>query len=134
MAECTAKNVDIDTLREMLAYDPETGHLTWKVTRGRAVAGMRIGVPRSHSCPRVKISRSRFYGHELAFVFMTGALPPRAVVHINGDRADNRWSNLRLVDPSDSAPKPKPKPVVKAAGWDTSLSASMLSMPLRSAA
>jgi len=38
----------------------------------------------------------RFYrGHQVAFIYMTGELPANDIDHINGDKSDNRWANLR---------------------------------------
>lgn len=35
------------------------------------------------------------YAHRLAFYCMTGQWPKKHIDHINGDKMDNRWCNLR---------------------------------------
>jgi len=41
--------------------------------------------------------------HRVAWAIMSGDHPPSDIDHINGDRADNRWKNLRLADRSQNA-------------------------------
>jgi hypothetical protein len=36
--------------------------------------------------------------HRLAWLYVTGAWPKKHLDHINGDRADNRFCNLREAD------------------------------------
>ena len=58
-----------------------------KLTRGSSKTG---------GYAQVQIDGQAYYQHRLAFLFMTGNYPS-VVDHINGDRSDNRWSNLREV-------------------------------------
>lgn len=41
--------------------------------------------------------------HRLAWLYQTGNHPNGEIDHVNGDRKDNRWSNLRDVSPFDNA-------------------------------
>lgn len=45
----------------------------------------------------ITIDRKFNAAHRLAFLYMTGSYPNDCVDHINRDRADNRWVNLRDV-------------------------------------
>ena len=89
-------------LREMLHYNPETGVFTWTKRRRRGkVAGTRHD---ERGFLKVSIDNERHLLHRLAWLWMTGLHAPVSVEHINGDRSDNRWKNLRLgVKPQKTA-------------------------------
>lgn len=44
---------------------------------------------------QIKLGQIKDYGHRLAFLYMTGEMPPEDVDHIDGDRTNNAWRNLR---------------------------------------
>lgn len=85
-----------DYLRQILHYEPSTGVFTRKVTLcGRALAGSVVGVRGFGGYLTVKIDDRRYSLHRLAWLYMTGAWPTDQVDHIDGDPANNRFSNLR---------------------------------------
>lgn len=97
-------------LKELLHYDPETGHFTWLVTRrGTAVAGSRAGSDGGRGYIRIEIEGIKHRAHRLAFLYMTGTLPPKHVDHINRDKPDNRWSNLRPATNQENAGNVAPR-------------------------
>ena len=84
-----------ERLRDLMSYDPETGIFRWKV-RGK---GRRFNDPVGFSnfsgYLRVSIDERRFLMQRLAWLYVTGEWPSAEIDHINSDRADNRWANLR---------------------------------------
>lgn len=92
MTELTA-----DRLRALLHYDYEAGVFTRRVRTGpTAPAGAVAGViNKRHGYVQIWVDGSRYYGHRLAFLYMTGAWPTDGVDHRDGVCSNNRWSNLR---------------------------------------
>lgn len=84
-----------DRLKELLDYDKETGAFTRRVTRGwRATAGSTAGTIKN-GYVLIRIDGVKYSAHRLAFLYITGEFPPKHIDHKNGDRSDNRFTNLR---------------------------------------
>jgi hypothetical protein len=86
-----------ERLRELICYDPEAGIFTWVKASGRRVkVGNRAGSFNTSIGYRViGVDGVRYYEHRLAWMWMTGAWPAQDIDHINCNKADNRWANLR---------------------------------------
>ncbi len=85
-------------LREILDYNPATGIFTFiKGKRKGEIAGTQHD---GRGFLKVAIDNKRYLLHRLAWLWMTGVMPRWNVEHINGNRSDNRWANLREGDRS----------------------------------
>ena len=109
-------------LRQLIDYDPETGALVWRVrdvsffTDGEkpAIAVMNAWNSRLAGKPALKskgfngyfngsIFGKTYLAHRVAWAIHSGAWPEREIDHINGDRSDNRISNLRSVTSKENS-------------------------------
>lgn len=87
-----------DRLKEVLSYDPETGEFTWRSTGPGRRPNRKAGSKNNLGYMVVTIDRQFFLVHRLAWFYVTGAWPKKQLDHINGDRTDNRFVNLRETD------------------------------------
>jgi hypothetical protein len=90
-------------LRELLHYDPATGELRWlkRVSRPTNVGDV-AGTVEINGYRKITIEGRQYSGHQLAWFYMTGKWCPGYIDHRDGDRANNRWDNLRRATPSQN--------------------------------
>jgi hypothetical protein len=83
-------------LKEVLDYNPETGIFRWKIrARPQNPVGSVAGSKRKNDYLQIRIKGKNFLAQRLAWLFMTGCWPVAELDHVNRDRTDNRWVNLR---------------------------------------
>lgn len=88
--------VTAQRVREALAYDPLTGSLVWRIAarKGSSRVGMEAGTL-SDGYRKIKLDGQYLFAHRVIWLHVTGRWPAECIDHINGDRSDNRWTNLR---------------------------------------
>ena len=102
--------ISAEELRELVDYDPDSGVFTRrKRTSSSTRIGDVVGNVNAGGYIEMSVGGKRSYGHRLAFLWMTGEIPP-VVDHINGVRSDNRWINLRAADAALNAENRRNRP------------------------
>lgn len=82
-------------LASLFSYDPETGAITRIVSRGyQALAGGVIDCRHSAGYYHTQVNGKRLLAHRLAYFLHTGETPEE-VDHHDGDKQNNKFSNLR---------------------------------------
>ena len=94
------KDLEQSELQAQVNYDPNSGLFTRRTATGRwgrSKPGTLLGIAMPKGYIQVPIGHRKYLAHRLAWLYMTGAWPSAYIDHIDGDRANNRWANLRDV-------------------------------------
>lgn len=99
--------LDQSRLKDLLKYDPESGVFTWiKPGVGRKA---RAGCS-SSTYTLIFVDGKVYRAHRLAWLYMTGKWPKAMIDHIDLNKHNNAFSNLREADGSQNkANMPMPR-------------------------
>jgi hypothetical protein len=84
-----------ESLKEQVAYDPDTGVFRWKTRPSNRVKIGDIAGSINDGYVIIKLRDRKYRAHILAWLYVYGALPEMGIDHENLNRSDNRILNLR---------------------------------------
>jgi hypothetical protein len=90
-----------EQLKDILDYNHETGIFTWKkkIARKNNIGAIAGTIKDGYII--VRIYGKQYRAHRLAFLYMEGYFPDK-IDHIDTNRANNKWSNLRKATQSQN--------------------------------
>ena len=88
---------------DLFHYEPKTGLFINKTTRNpRAPIGQLAGYTNTIGYVVIQVNSRKIHAHRLAWFYMTGEWPSHQIDHINRNRSDNRFCNLRPVTSAEN--------------------------------
>lgn len=97
-----------EVARELFTYNPETGDLRWKVRSAQRVhVGDPVGAPTAKGYRRFSYQNRLYLKHRVVWLMQTGSWPEHFIDHRDGDRSNDRWSNLRAATHAQNAQNAK---------------------------
>lgn len=125
--------VTAELARQLFSYNRRTGILRWRVDRvahlksGNDIILARAGsvAGANHICGyrTVSVRNERFLVHRIAWLIVRGRWPANELDHVNGDKADNRFVNLREATKSQNGqnrgPQKNNRSGFKGVSWGT---------------
>lgn len=112
--------IDREILREHVLYEPDTGIFRRVKNSGGVKSGSVSGTIGSHGYLTVSVCGKNYLAHRLAILDQTGDWPLDIVDHVDGDKTNNRYNNLRQCSKSENGYNMKRRPSrsgIKSVEW-----------------
>lgn len=88
-----------DYLRKHILYDPVSGAFTWVKTKHKVRPGQTCGALNGGGYRMIGIKGRYYQAHRLAYLYMLDRWPTGPLDHIDRNRDNNAWANLREASP-----------------------------------
>jgi hypothetical protein len=122
-------------LKSILDYDLDTGIFTWKVSKANRTKVGDVAGWSYNGYREIEINNKAYKAHRLAWLYVYGEMPKNLVDHVDGNRSNNKISNLREAtyqENSENYKTPKTnKSGVKNVSWYKSLNKWVVSISIR---
>lgn len=87
----------LEEFKAEMRLDQDLGRFFWLRSGKGRMPGLQVGSFDVHGYGQVNFKRTVYKEHRLVWLFVTGEWPDGQIDHINHDRRDNRFENLRIV-------------------------------------
>ena len=82
-------------LKSILHYNQDTGVFTWKVSKAQRIKSGDVAGWVHNGYTEIEINNKKYKAHRLAWLYVNGEIPKKLIDHIDGNRSNNKISNLR---------------------------------------
>lgn len=91
----------LDRLKSLYDYNPQTGEFVATTKRRQWGAGRVAGSRSKYTM--ISVDGKKYRAHRLAWLYINGEWPDGQIDHMNGDKHDNRFANLRVATPAQNS-------------------------------
>ena len=98
------KELPLQKIFELLEYQENSGRLLWKKHRGnKAFKGTVAGTITKSGYIQICVENTLYWAHRIIYAMKTGKTVFSTVDHIDGNRSNNLFSNLREITQSENS-------------------------------